>query len=120
MRLMEIIIGCGLLFALAAMVGAQETANKKEPWTHETVKVNGIKMHYATVGKGQVILFLHGFPEFWYEWRAQLPFFGKSYQAVAPDLRGYNLTDKPEKVEDYAIPLLIADIKALLDHVSKG
>lgn len=120
MRWIVILVVCGLLGALSAIVGAQNAAEKKEPWKHETVKVNGIKLHYATVGQGQVVLFLHGFPEFWYAWKDQLPFFGKTYQAVAVDMRGYNLSDKPEKVEDYAIPLLIADIKALLDQVSKG
>jgi epoxide hydrolase 4 len=120
MRLLEVLLVFGLLGALAMSVGAQEATEKKEPWKHETAKVNGIKLHYVTMGKGPVILFLHGFPEFWYAWKDQIPFFGKEYQAVAADMRGYNLSDKPEKVEDYAIPLLIADIKALLDHLSKG
>ena len=82
--------------------------------------VNGVKLHYVTQGKGKVMLFLHGFPEFWYEWKEQLPEFGKHYQAIALDMRGYNLSDKPSKVEDYAIPTLIADVKAFLDKVSKG
>src|ERR1043165_7581100 len=71
------------------------------------VEVNGIKLHYMESGKGKVILFLHGFPEFWYEWKNQLGEFGKDMRAIAVDMRGYNLSDKPEKVQDYAIPLLV-------------
>src|SRR5438876_11807176 len=101
-------------FVLAASVArAQQDSDTKEPWTHEFATVNGVKLHYATAGKGKVMLFLHGFPEFWYAWKAQLPEFGKGYQAVAVDMRGYNLSDKPEKVEDYALPLLVADVKGL-------
>ena len=87
---------------------------------HKYATVNGVKLHYVTEGKGQVILFLHGFPEFWYEWKNQLAEFGKDYQAVAPDMRGYNLSDRPAKVEDYTVPLLIEDIHAFLAKVSEG
>lgn len=87
---------------------------------HEYVTVNGVKLHFVAQGKGQVILFLHGFPEFWYAWKDLLPEFGKTHRAIALDMRGYNLSEKPPKVEDYALPLLIADIKAFLETVSKG
>jgi pimeloyl-ACP methyl ester carboxylesterase len=104
---------------------AQQDANKKEEkkaemGQHEYATVNGVKLHYVTQGKGQVILFLHGFPEFWYEWKNQITEFGKDYQAIALDMRGYNLSDKPAKVEDYAIPLLVGDIKAFLDSDGGG
>src|ERR1700733_11274805 len=65
------------------------------PWKHEYAKVNGVRLHYVTQGKGPLIIFLHGFPEFWYEWKDQLPEFGKDHRAVAPDMRGYNLSEKP-------------------------
>ena len=67
------------------------------------VKVNGVRLHYVTAGKGPLILFLHGFPEFWYEWKNQLVEFGKDHQAVAPDMRGYNLSDKPAELDQYKI-----------------
>jgi pimeloyl-ACP methyl ester carboxylesterase len=76
-------------------------------------EVNGIRLHYVEQGKGPLILFLHGFPEFWYEWKNLLPEFGKDHHAVAVDMRGYNLSDKPEKVEDYAVPLIVEDVRAL-------
>jgi len=84
---------------------------------HEYADVNGIRMHYVTAGSGRLILFAHGFPEFWYAWRAQLEEFGRDHQAVAPDLRGYNLTSKPEGVENYRVPRLVEDLRSLAAHL---
>jgi pimeloyl-ACP methyl ester carboxylesterase len=56
---------------------------------------NGITLHHASVGSGRLVLFVHGFPEFWYEWKDLLPDFGRDHHAVAPDLRGYNLSASP-------------------------
>ena len=82
------------------------------------IKVNGVRLHCVTAGKGPLILFLHGFPEFWYEWKNQLVEFGKDHQAVAPDMRGYNLSDKPADLDAYKIAPLVEDIRALADHLS--
>ena len=82
------------------------------------VKVNGVRLHCVTAGKGPLILFLHGFPEFWYEWKNQLVEFGKDHQAIAPDLRGYNLSDKPANLDQYKMAVLVEDIRALADHFS--
>jgi epoxide hydrolase 4 len=82
-------------------------------WKDQYAEVNGVKLHYVEEGKGPLMLFLHGFPEFWYEWKLLLPEFGKDYHAVAPDMRGYNLSDKPEKVEAYAVPAIVEDVRAL-------
>ncbi|HTT18704.1 MAG TPA: alpha/beta hydrolase [Candidatus Sulfotelmatobacter sp.] len=84
------------------------------------VPVNGVRLHCATEGKGTLILFLHGFPEFWYEWKNQLPEFGKNYLAVAPDMRGYNLSDKPAGVESYRVDVLVEDVRQLADHFRQG
>lgn len=59
---------------------------------------------------------LHGFPEFWYSWRHQLSALGNGYRVVAPDMRGYNLSDKPPLVEDYRIAVLVEDVVGLIDH----
>ncbi len=64
-------------------------------------EVNGVRLHYVSVGRGKLILFVHGFPEFWGAWENQLAEFGRDYQAVALDMRGYNFSSKPEGVEDY-------------------
>jgi pimeloyl-ACP methyl ester carboxylesterase len=80
------------------------------------VTVNGVRLHYVSAGKGPLILFLHGFPEFWYEWKDQLAEFGKDHLAVAPDMRGYNLSDKPTEVAQYRTSVLVEDIRALGEH----
>jgi pimeloyl-ACP methyl ester carboxylesterase len=73
-----------------------------------TVVVNGIRMHYATAGQGPLLLLLHGFPEFWYSWLPQVRTFRSHFTVVAPDLRGYNDTDKPGW--GYEIDVILADI----------
>ncbi len=83
---------------------------------HKFADINGQKLHYVKVGSGkQTMLFLHGFPEFWYEWKNQLKEFGQDYTALAYDQRGYNLSSKPDKLDDYAVPCIVADIKAMFD-----
>jgi pimeloyl-ACP methyl ester carboxylesterase len=84
---------------------------------HKYAEVNGVRMHYAATGEGPLILFLHGFPEFWYEWRSLLPEFGKDHLAVAPDLRGFNLSAKPADLEQYRMKHLVEDVHALAAHL---
>jgi epoxide hydrolase 4 len=122
-RIAGIIIALALAASAAPAQGVNKNAGggKQAMWQDEYAEINGLKIHYVRQGKGEkTILFLHGFPEFWYAWKNQLAEFGKDYQAVAMDMRGYNLSDKPAKVEDYAVPLLVADVRAMLDHLSKG
>jgi len=80
-------------------------------------QVNGIRLHYMSVGQGKLIMFVHGFPEFWYGWKKQLVEFGKDYQAVAPDMRGFNLSSKPAEIEKYHVNDLIEDLRALAEHL---
>jgi epoxide hydrolase 4 len=80
---------------------------------HDYAEVNGIRLHYVMNGSGKLILFVHGFPEFWYAWKDQLAEFGRDHCAVALDMRGYNLSDKPEAVDQYAIKYLVEDLRAL-------
>jgi pimeloyl-ACP methyl ester carboxylesterase len=97
-----------------------EAANTKSPGSliqHNYANVNGIRLHYAESGSGDdIVILLHGFPEFWYSWRHQLPVLGRSYHVIAPDMRGFNLSDKPPRVEDYRIEVLVEDIIALIKH----
>ena len=89
----------------------------KDIFEHKYADVSNIRLHYVTAGKGRLIMFLHGFPEFWYEWKNQLAEFGRDHQAVAPDMRGYNLSSKPAEVEQYRMKYLIGDIRALAEHL---
>ena len=84
---------------------------------HDYASVNGIRLHYAHAGKGPLMLFLHGFPEFWYCWKPQLEEFGRDHLAVAPDLRGFNLSDRPADVKHYKARILIEDVRQLAQHL---
>ncbi|GAY54448.1 hypothetical protein CUMW_156770 [Citrus unshiu] len=86
---------------------------------HSTVNVNGIKIHIAEKGEGPVVLFLHGFPEFWYAWRHQiLALSCLGYRAVAPDLRGYGDTEVPSSsFTSYTCFHVAGDIIALIDFL---
>ncbi len=84
---------------------------------HGFANVNGIRLHYAESGSGdKLVLLLHGFPEFWYSWRKQLVALSEGFHVVAPDMRGYNLSEKPPRVEDYRIDKLVGDVIGLMDH----
>jgi pimeloyl-ACP methyl ester carboxylesterase len=90
---------------------------------HRRLAANGLTFHLAEAGRGRprLILFLHGFPEFWYAWRKQLEGLGDVFHAVAPDMRGVGLSDKPQDVEAYRLDHLVADVAALvraLEHES--
>lgn len=76
----------------------------------------GVKIHYVTAGKGPLVILMHGFPDFWYSWRDQMPALAKHFQVVAIDLRGYNKSDKPEGVENYAMDKLVGDVDAVIKH----
>jgi pimeloyl-ACP methyl ester carboxylesterase len=86
------------------------------PWTHETIRANGLKFHAVTMGAGPLVLLLHGFPENWYSWRHQLPALAAAgFRAVAVDLRGYGGTDRPRGVAAYHVDRLVADVDGLID-----
>lgn len=83
------------------------------------VEANGVRLHYVASGvPGRpLVLFLHGFPEFWYAWKNQLAELGKDYYAVALDMRGYNLSSKPEALEQYAVKQLVEDLRAFTEQL---
>jgi len=86
--------------------------------TFDDAQIGGVKIHYAKAGSGEkLVVLLHGFPEFWYSWRHQLAALSDQYTVVAPDLRGYNLSDKPEAVADYKIDKLVDDVCGLIEHL---
>lgn len=78
---------------------------------------NGIRMHYVTHGEGEPVLLLHGFPEYWGVWKPVMADLGRDFRVIAPDLRGYNLTSRPEGVEAYAIHHLVEDVRGLVEHL---
>jgi len=80
---------------------------------HGFADVNGVRLHWVSEGEGPPIVFVHGFPEFWYEWRAQLAEFGRDHRAIAFDMRGHNLSSKPAALEAYRVSHLVEDLRAL-------
>jgi pimeloyl-ACP methyl ester carboxylesterase len=83
-------------------------------WQHAYITTNGVKLHYVTQGEGDLMLMLHGFPEFWYSWRHQIPEFAKDYKVVALDLRGYNDSDKPADKSAYVMDEFILDVEGVI------
>lgn len=80
-------------------------------------QIGGVNLHYATAGEGdRLVILLHGFPEFWYSWRHQIVALSEDYKVVAPDMRGYNLSDKPEKISDYEMDKLVDDVTGLIRY----
>jgi pimeloyl-ACP methyl ester carboxylesterase len=85
------------------------------PWRHREAVIDGLRFHYVEAGSGPLVVLLHGFPEFWYCWRHQLPALAAAGRhALAPDLRGYNLSDKPTSAAAYRIEELVADVAGLI------
>jgi len=85
-----------------------------ETWSHGKTATNGIQLHYVTQGEGRLMLFLHGFPEFWYSWRHQIPEFARDHKVVALDLRGYNDSDRPQSQSAYCMDELVEDVKGMI------
>lgn len=82
---------------------------------HEYIEVNGVKLHIAKQGNGKkLVVLLHGWPEFWYTWRYQIPVLAEKYTVVAPDLRGFNLSEKPRGVSNYKTDTIATDIAELI------
>ena len=89
--------------------------------THRMVDANGIRIHLAEAGAGPLVLFCHGFPESWHSWRWQLTALAEAgYHAVAPDMRGYGETDRPEEIEKYTILHLVGDMVGVVDVLGAG
>ncbi|MFL6375790.1 MAG: alpha/beta fold hydrolase [Pyrinomonadaceae bacterium] len=83
----------------------------------EYASLPGVRLYYAAAGSGEkLVILLHGFPECWYSWRHQLDALGDQYFVVAPDLRGYNLSDKPAGLGEYRIDRLTSDVAQLIRH----
>ncbi|XP_068627934.1 epoxide hydrolase 3-like [Battus philenor] len=98
-------------------------ANLTDPkyGVHKYVKANNIKFHYVESGDPSkpLMLFLHGFPEFWYSWRHQIVEFNKDYWCVAVDMRGFGDSERPEGVSSYKMELLVEDVHDLLQKLGR-
>jgi pimeloyl-ACP methyl ester carboxylesterase len=117
-------IRAAILLAVSSMLGlptaSAQPADVFDRVSHgHAVSEGGVKIHYATLGTGPLVVMIHGFPDFWYSWRHQMAALADSFQVVAIDQRGYNLSDKPKGVEQYAMPLLVGDVAAVIRHLGR-
>ncbi|MFO1084517.1 MAG: alpha/beta hydrolase [Reyranellaceae bacterium] len=88
--------------------------------SHRIIATNGIRMHIAEQGSGPLVLMCHGFPESWYSWRHQLKALADAgYHAVAPDMRGYGRTDRPQAIDQYTLLHLVGDMVGVLDALGE-
>jgi len=86
---------------------------------HHREMVGGIGLHWVEAGQGPTVVLLHGFPDFWYGWRLQIPALVEAgYRVVAPDLRGYNDSDRPPRRRDYTTELIAADVVGLIERTT--
>lgn len=86
-----------------------------DPWTHHTTRINGFRMHYVTAGSGYPLVFLHGWPQTWYEWRKIIPPLAEHFTIIAPDLRGLGDSERP--MTGYDKRTLASDVYALVTHL---
>jgi pimeloyl-ACP methyl ester carboxylesterase len=87
---------------------------------HEYAQIGSVRLHYAQAGNGEkLVLLLHGFPEFWYSWRHQMVALSDDFTIIAPDMRGYNLSDKPPNIADYQTDKLVDDVLGLIRHFGR-
>ena len=104
-----------LTMAMAVLVpttsGAADVFDRVE---HHQTDNDGVSLHYVTLGEGPVVLFVHGFPDFWYSWREQMAALSGDFKTVAMDTRANNKSGKPDGVENYTMPHLLADVGAVI------
>lgn len=94
------------------------TQTTKTQYEHHFIQTNGVTLHVVAAGptEGDLVILLHGFPEFWYGWKGQIDYLAtEGYRVLAPDQRGYNLSEKPHGVESYMLDTLAADVAGLID-----
>ena len=86
---------------------------------HGYAENDGVKIHYATIGEGPLVVMIHGFPDYWYSWRDQMETLADDFQVVAIDQRGYNKSDQPDGEESYNMRHLVGDVAATIRSLGK-
>lgn len=109
---------CLLFLACLLPIIGQAKESALQDYQSSMVQANGLTFHYLEKGQGELMLFLHGFPYFSASWQPLLASFAKTHHVVAPDNRGYGLSDKPVGIEHYRIDKLVEDVRALVEHFS--
>lgn len=108
-----------VLVASAAPPGAGAQSDLFTEVEHHYVDNDGVRIHYVSAGEGPLVVFIHGFPDFWFSWRHQMAGLRDRFTVVAVDQRGYNLSDSPDGVAAYASSLLVSDVAAVVRDVGQ-
>ena len=103
-----------ILFIAIVICSSNSIADILDEVTHKHANNDGTRIHYVSIGQGPLVVMIHGFPDYWYSWRHQMSALKDHYQVIAIDQRGYNKSDQPEGVENYAMPLLVSDVAAVI------
>jgi epoxide hydrolase 4 len=106
----------GLIAASQPRVADAQSA--PAPFQDHYADVNGMRLHYASAGQGPLVLFLHGYPSFWYQWKDQMLEMGRDHLAVGLDMRGYNLSSRPEGLEPYLMKHLVEDVRQFAEQIT--
>jgi pimeloyl-ACP methyl ester carboxylesterase len=116
LRLATSAVAAAALLVLARPAVARDVFDRVR---HGYADSDGVRIHYATLGHGPLVVMIHGFPDFWYSWRDQIDALAHHYQVVAIDQRGYNLSDRPGGVENYDLVHLVNDVVAVIRDVGR-
>jgi pimeloyl-ACP methyl ester carboxylesterase len=116
-----------MILPALALACASPAADEGEPppllerVEHGFAEHDGVRLHYAITGPkdAPLVVMLHGFPDYWYTWREQMDALSAEYRVCALDLRGYNRSDQPEGTQSYAMPLLVGDVAAVIEHLGR-
>lgn len=119
--LSALLIAVTAILAISVTAGPAAAKDKAPPApTPRMIKVNGVNLRIAEMGKGPLVILIHGWPESWYSWRNQIPALAAAgYHVVAPDMRGYGSSDKPAEVTDYDIRHVTGDIVGIVDAMKE-
>lgn len=115
MRIFQTLRSAAVL-TVVALLTTLAKADILDEVEHGYADNNGVKIHYATVGEGPLVVMIHGFPDYWYSWRHQMEGLKDNFKVVAIDQRGYNLSGQPEDESSYAMANLIGDVAAVIRH----
>lgn len=105
--------------AVVTTVSGAVADDFRDQVSHGFADSNGVKIHYAEIGEGPLVVMIHGFPDFWYSWRHQMGGLADGYRVVAIDQRAYNLSDQPDGIEAYDMSLLVGDVAAVIRHLGE-
>ncbi len=109
----------GMVLLFVFLVAHSSRADESGLGTHGFANSGDVQIHYVTMGEGPLLVLIHGFPDYWYTWREQMPALAKHFKVVAIDQRGYNKSGQPAGVPNYTMEKLVGDVKAVIEHFDR-